>query len=133
MAGQEPADEPPGALIDLLDARTLVRRQRIVLPPPPGGGIAGASPVFTADGRGLIVLQIPFSYQPQRVFRHRRGPRRRRRPPVPLPRQRERPASRGDRSRVFVSSAEEDVTYELDMSEPERDCSASRPAEQASR
>ena len=69
VAGQEPENEPPGALIDLLDARTLERRQRIVLPPPPQGGIAGASPVFTADGRGLTVLQIPFDDQPQAVFR----------------------------------------------------------------
>ena len=61
VAGQEPENEPPGALIDLLDARTLERRQRIVLPPPPQGGIAGASPVFTADGRALTVLQIPFA------------------------------------------------------------------------
>ena len=38
VAGQEPENEPPGALIDLLDARTLERRQRIVLPPPPEGG-----------------------------------------------------------------------------------------------
>lgn len=69
VAGQEPENEPPGALIDLLDARTLERRQRIVLPPPPQGGIAGASPVFTADGRALTVLQVPFSDQPQAVFR----------------------------------------------------------------
>ena len=62
VAGQEPENEPPGALIDLLDARTLERRQRIVLPPPPQGGIAGASPVFTgrrarADGPAGPVLR----------------------------------------------------------------------------
>ena len=91
VAGQEPENEPPGALIDLLDARTLERRQRIVLPPPPQGGIAGASPVFTADGRALTVLQIPFSGPAAGGVPRRPRPRRGGRPPIPLPRRRERP------------------------------------------
>jgi WD40 repeat protein/DNA-binding SARP family transcriptional activator len=114
VAGQEPETEPPGALIDLLDARTLERRQRIVLPPPPGGGFAGASPVFTADGRGLTVVQTPLSrpgaqsvYRVDldagavagRPFRHPGG--------TPDP------AYSSDRRRLFVTSEPEDVTYEL--------------------
>jgi hypothetical protein len=93
VAGQEPENEPPGALIDLLDARTLERRQRIVLPPPPQGGIAFASPVFTADGRALTVLQIPFhgSAATERGLPRRPRSGRGGRPPVPLRRRRVRP------------------------------------------
>ena len=101
----------------MLDARTLERRQRIVLPPPPQGGIAGASPVFTADGRGLIVLQIPFSDQPQAVFRvdldrHAVAGR-----PFRFPGSANDPAYSADRRRLFVTSAAEDVTYELDTAD----------------
>jgi len=117
VAGQEPENEPPGALIDLLDARTLSRRQRIVLPPPSGGGIAGASPVFTADGHGLTVLQIPFSDQPQTVFRIDldRGAVAGR--PFRFAGSADDPAYSADRSRLFVTSAAEDVTYELDTAD----------------
>jgi WD40 repeat protein len=118
VAGQEPENEPPGALIDVLDARTLERRQRIVLPFPPQGGIAAASPVFTADGRALTVVQLPFEVpQPQAVFR------------VDLNRGAVvgRPfrfsggaldaAYSSDRRRLFVTSEPEDVTYELDTAD----------------
>ncbi len=117
VAGQEPENEPPGALIDLLDARTLARRQRIVLPPPPQGGIAGASPVFTADGRALTVLQGPFSDQPQAVFRVDldRGAVVGR--PFRFPGSASDPAYSADRRRFFVTSAAEDVTYELDTAD----------------
>ncbi len=118
VAGQEPENEPPGALIDLLDARTLERRQRIVLPPPPQGGIAGASPVFTADGRGLTVLQTPFSRpEPQAVFRvdlDRRAVAGR---PFRFPGGASDPAYSSDRRRLFVTSEPEDVTYELDTAD----------------
>ena len=118
VAGQEPADEPPGALIDVLDARTLERRQRIVLPPPPQGGIAAASPMFTADGRGLIVVQFPFEVpQPQAVFRVdlARGAVVGR--PFRFPGNTLDPAYSSDRRRMFVSSEPEDVTYELDTAD----------------
>ena len=122
VAGQEPANEPPGALIDLLDARTLERRQRIVLPPPPQGGIAAASPVFTADGRGLTVLQNPFEVpQSQPVFRVDldRGAVVGR--PFRFPGGGRAaaldPAYSSDRRRLFVTNAEEDITYELDTAD----------------
>jgi hypothetical protein len=63
LNGQEPENERPGALIDLLNERTLERRQRIVLPPPTEGGIAGASPAFTAD------LPVPVIGTAHRGFR----------------------------------------------------------------
>jgi WD40 repeat protein/DNA-binding SARP family transcriptional activator len=118
VAGQEPETKPPGALIDVLDARTLERRQRIVLPPPPGGGFAGASPVFTADGRGLIVAQNPLSMPgPRSVYRvdldaGAIGGRPFRSPGGALD-----PAYSSDRRRLFVPNEEEDVTYELDTSD----------------
>ena len=117
VAGQEPENEPPGALIDVLDARTLERLQRIVLPPPRAGGIAGASPVFAADGRRLIVLQIPFSDQPQAVFRVDldRGAIVGR--PFRFPGSASDPAYSSDRRRLFVTSGPEDATYELDTTD----------------
>jgi WD40 repeat protein/DNA-binding SARP family transcriptional activator len=118
VAGQEPENEPPGALIDLLDARTLERRQRIVLPPPPQGGIAAASPLFTADGRGLTVLQTPFEVpQPQAVFRVDldRGAVVGR--PFRFSGGAFDPAYSSDRRRLFVTSEPEDVTYELDTAD----------------
>lgn len=118
VAGQEPADEPPGALIDVLDARTLERLQRIVLPPLPAGGIAGASPSFTADGRGLVVVQNPLEVPQRRaVFRVDldRGAIVGR--PLRLPGGAVDAAYSSDRRRMFVASTEEDVTYELDTSD----------------
>jgi WD40 repeat protein/DNA-binding SARP family transcriptional activator len=117
VAGQEPENEPPGALIDLLDARTLERRQRIVLPPPPEGGIAGASPVFTADGLGLTVLQIPFSDQPQTVFRIDLDRGAVVGSPFRFRGSASDPAYSSDRRRLFVTSEPEDVTYELDTTD----------------
>ena len=118
VAGQEPESEPPGALIDLLDARTLERRQRIVLPPPPGGGFAGASPVFTADGRGLTVLQNPLSRPgPQSVYRVDLDAGAVAGRPFRHPGGALDPAYSSDRRRLFVTNAEEDVTYELDTSD----------------
>ena len=52
VAGQEPENEPPGALIDLLDARTLERRQRIVLPPPPAAGSPARARCSRPTGAG---------------------------------------------------------------------------------
>jgi DNA-binding SARP family transcriptional activator/WD40 repeat protein len=119
VAGHEPEDEPPGALIDVLDARTLERRQRIVLPPPPEGGIAFASPVFTAGGRALTVLQVPFTGppQPHAVFRVDldRGAVAGR--PFRFPGGGSDPAYSSDRRRLFVTSEPEDVTYELDTAD----------------
>jgi WD40 repeat protein/DNA-binding SARP family transcriptional activator len=118
VVGQEPENEPPGALIDLLDARTLERRQRIVLPPPPQGGVAAASPVFTADGSGLAVLQNPFEVpQSHAVFRVDldRGAVVGR--PFRFPGGAFDPAYSSDRRRLFVTSEPEDVTYELDTAD----------------
>ena len=117
VAGQEPADKPPGALIDLLDARTLERRQRIVLPPPPGGGFAGATPVFTADGRGLTVVQNPLSMPgPQSVYRVDLDAGAIAGRPFRSPGGALDPAYSSDRRRLFVASEPEDLTYELDTS-----------------
>jgi WD40 repeat protein/DNA-binding SARP family transcriptional activator len=118
VAGQEPETKPPGALIDLLDARTLERRQRIVLPPPPGGGFAGASPVFTADGRGLTVVQNPLSKPgPQSVYRVDLDAGVIAGRPFRSPGGALDPAYSSDRRRLFVPNAEEDVTYELDTAD----------------
>jgi WD40 repeat protein len=118
VAGQEPEPEPPGALIDVLDARTLERRQRIVLPPPPQGGFAGASPVFTADGRGLTVVQTPLEVpQPLAVFRvdlDRSAVVGR---PFRFPDGAVDPAYSSDRRRLFVTSDSKGVTYELDTAD----------------
>ena len=118
VAGQEPENEPPGALIDVLDARTLERRQRIVLPPPPGGGFAGASPVFTADGRELTVVQSPLSRPgPQSVYRVDLSAGAVAGRPFRSPDGALDPAYSSDRRRLFATNAEEDLTYELDTSD----------------
>jgi WD40 repeat protein/DNA-binding SARP family transcriptional activator len=118
VAGQEPENEPLGALIDVLDARTLERRQRIVLPPPPGGGFAGASPVFTADGRRLTVVQTPLSMPgAQSVYRVDLDAGAISGRPFRSPGGALDPAYSSDRRRLFVPNAEEDVTYELDTSD----------------
>lgn len=66
VTGHQPADEPPGALLDLVDARTLERRRRVVLPPPARPAVfTVATPAFLNGGRELIVLQTPIESEPQ--------------------------------------------------------------------
>jgi WD40 repeat protein/DNA-binding SARP family transcriptional activator len=118
VAAQEPVDQPPGALVDLLDARSMQRRARVVLPPLPEGGISGASPVFAANGRDLVVLQVPLAKPQPQVVRRIDGRTGRavgrpfRFSGVALD-----PAVSGDGRRVLVTSASEDATYELDTAD----------------
>jgi WD40 repeat protein/DNA-binding SARP family transcriptional activator len=60
ITGHEPPDQPPGALLDLIDPRTQERTARIVLPPfpdPPVHTIANVA--FPHTGHDLIVIQQP--------------------------------------------------------------------------
>ena len=58
VTGQEPPNEPPGALVDLIDPRTQERLVRIVLPPYPDPSVYTiASLAFLPGGRDLVVLQ----------------------------------------------------------------------------
>ena len=115
VTGQEPPNEPPGALVDLIDPRTQERRVRIVLPPFPDPSVYTiASLAFLPGGRDLVVLQ--------NSNHHRaccEGSTRRR------ARSRDAPASRSrrghrsvrrptDRGHVFVTSAHDDETREID-------------------
>ena len=51
VAGHEPPDEPPGALVDLIDPRTQERTARIVLPPVPDPPVLTfANVAFPPDG-----------------------------------------------------------------------------------
>ncbi len=118
VAGNAPSvDPPPPTLVlDLLDARSLERRRRVVLPElPKATDFVGASPEFTADGR-LAVLQIPFPDNQLRVLRlvdpdsGEIAPRAFRFRGGTLD-----PVMTGDRRHVLVSG--NDTTYELDASD----------------
>jgi WD40 repeat protein/DNA-binding SARP family transcriptional activator len=58
VGGHEPQNEPPGALVDLIDPRTGVRRLRVKLPRFPGGSLwVVLSIAFAPGGRDLVVQQ----------------------------------------------------------------------------
>jgi WD40 repeat protein/DNA-binding SARP family transcriptional activator len=60
VTGQEPPDEPPGALLDLIDPRTQERRARIVLPLVLGSTAPTiAHAVFPPTSRDPVVLSFP--------------------------------------------------------------------------
>jgi WD40 repeat protein len=115
LTGHEPPDEPPGALVDLIDPRTQERRVRIVLPPFPNPSVHTiANTAFLPDGRHLVVMQSP-EHPPGALRRidTRTGDIEGR----PLPVSGFAPISLfpepGGR-RVFVTSAENDETWEID-------------------
>ncbi len=103
-------------VLDLLDANTLQRRSRIVLPPfPEPADLVVATPSFTSDGRDVLVLQgTPFA--PARSVLSRIDERSGDLVGTPL-----RvgaaalellPAREG--RRAFVTSPDDDVTHEID-------------------
>jgi hypothetical protein len=60
VTGHEPQNEPPGALVDLIDPRTGERRRRVVLPRfPERADFVVAHVQFLPGGRELIVQQFP--------------------------------------------------------------------------
>jgi WD40 repeat protein/class 3 adenylate cyclase len=102
-------------VLDLVDAKTLQRRSRIVLPPfPEPAELVFSTPAFASDGRGLLVLQgSPFPPARSMLVRidERTGDIVGTTPPTfgsPLDLQ---PAREG---RAFVTSPEDDVTHEID-------------------
>jgi WD40 repeat protein/class 3 adenylate cyclase len=102
--------------LDLVDANTLQRRSRIVLPPfPEPVELVFSTPAFASDGRGVLVLQGgPFPPARSRLLRidERTGDIVGTTLPTfgsPLDLQ---PAREG--RRVFVTSPEDDVTHEID-------------------
>jgi WD40 repeat protein len=110
---------PPDTVVELLDARSLRRLRRVVLPPlPKPTDFVGASPVFAADGRDLVVLQIPFPNNQAEVLRRidassgEVAERAFRFRGTALD-----PVTTRDRRRVLVTSAQEDTTYELDTAD----------------
>jgi WD40 repeat protein/class 3 adenylate cyclase len=119
VTGHEPPNEPPGALLDLLDVRTLERRVRVELPPfPEPSFFVIATAAFLPNGRDLLVLQahndVPGG--PPSVLR---------RVDVDTGKVEGRPLRLGrhaavdllparDRRRVYVTSARDDETYEID-------------------
>jgi DNA-binding SARP family transcriptional activator/WD40 repeat protein len=105
----------PGGVVDLVEARTLRRRQRIALPAlaDPEAFVA-PTPLFAADG-DLLVLQTPFGGRPQphvlRRFDARSGS------PIGQPLELPAGASYAPMiagERVFVPHPGRDVTYEVD-------------------
>ena len=116
VGGQEPVDEPPGALVDLVDATTLERRRRIVLPPPAQPSIfTVATPAFVGGGRHLLVLQTPIGDAPQPHALRRIDTRTGRLAgdPVELPAGSSYALAIAD-DRAFVTHPDEDVTLEID-------------------
>ena len=60
VAGHEPPDEPPGALVDLIDPLLQERTARIVLPPVPDPPVfTFANVAFPPTGHDLVVIQFP--------------------------------------------------------------------------
>ncbi len=115
VTGHEPTDEPPGALVDLIDPRTQERGVRTVLPPPHGSVFTVAGVAFVPDGRDFVVIQEPS--EPPSVLRRVDGRTGKiEGSPVRVGRSGVFglfPAS--DRQRVFVTSAQDDVTWEIDV------------------
>ncbi|HZC13294.1 MAG TPA: WD40 repeat domain-containing protein, partial [Thermoleophilaceae bacterium] len=114
VMGHGPPPEPPDALIDFLDARTLERRRRVVLPPVPDAPFVFLSAAFLSNGRDLVVHQyVPDA--PAIVLRRldgvtgalEGGPLRVRHGALRL-------FPNADGRRVFVTSARDDETYEID-------------------
>ena len=116
VAGQEPPNEPPGALLDLIDPRTQERRARIVLPPPSDQTtLTIANAAFPPTGHDLVVVQHPDH-----------GPSVLRRVSVRTGEIEGRPLRVGrlggplglfpatDGQRVFVTSPHNDETWEID-------------------
>jgi WD40 repeat protein/DNA-binding SARP family transcriptional activator len=115
VTGHEPPDEPPGALVDLIDPRTQERRVRTVLPPPHGSVFTFANVAFVPDGRDFVVIQDPS--EPPSVLRRVDG---RTGEIEGSPVQVGRSGAFGlfpasDRQSVFVTSAQDDVTREIDV------------------
>ena len=115
VTGHEPPDEPPGALVDLIDPRTQARRARIVLPPfPERAEFTIATAAFPRAGRHLVVLQD--HGQPPSALRRidaRTGALAG--PPLPVGDVDHFGLfSASDGRRVFVTSDEDDETQEID-------------------
>jgi WD40 repeat protein len=117
VTGQEPPDEPPGALLDLIDPRTRELRARIVLPPPSDPPVFTiASVAFPPTGHDLVVIQFPDPHGPSVL----------RRVDVRTGEIEGRPLRVGrlggplglfpttDGQRVFVTSPRNDETWEID-------------------
>ena len=119
VAGQEPQDLPPGALLDLIDPRTGARRHRIVLPhfPDPSNYIS-AEPVFLPNGHDLVVEQQHNDYPggPASVLWRvdgRTGTVRR--PSLRVgTRAASMPTLTADGRRLFVTSVNDHATFEID-------------------
>ena len=103
-------------VLDLLDANTLQRRSRVVLPPfPEPADLVVATPSFASDGRDVLVLQgTPFA--PARSVLLRIDGRTGDFVGTPLRvggAALELLPARGGR-RAFVTSPDDDLTYEID-------------------
>jgi WD40 repeat protein/DNA-binding SARP family transcriptional activator len=105
-------------MLELFDARTLSRQTRVELPAlPEATDFVGASPLFTANGRDLVVLEIPFPSGPRvvRLVNGRSGTVARR--AFRFRGTAVDPVVSSDGRRVFVTSAQDDATYELDSAD----------------
>ena len=115
VAGHEPPDEPPGALVDLIDPRTPAAPGAHGLATPPRVGVHIANVAFVPGGRDFVVIQEPS--EPPSVLRRVDGRTGKMEgSPVRVGRSGLLglfPAS--DRQRVFVTSAQDDVTREIDV------------------
>jgi DNA-binding SARP family transcriptional activator/WD40 repeat protein len=110
--------EDGSTVLDLFNAHSLKRRLRVALPRIPGAtDFVGASPVFAANGRDLVVQESPFPKARtvlRRVDAHRGAIVGR---PFWFSGTTLDPVTTGDRRRVFVSNADNDLTYELDTTD----------------
>jgi len=119
VTGQEPQNLPPGALVDLVDPSTGRRRHRIVLPrfPDPSQWIV-AHLAFLPNGRDLIVQQQHNDYPdgPASVLWRVKGQTGTvQEPPLRVGTRASSPPSlTADGRRLFVSSVNDDATFEID-------------------
>ena len=117
VGGQEPANEPPGALVDIVDTATQRRRVRLLLPPVPvEAEFVVANAAFVQGGREVVVQQVPVPSASPVVLRRydARTGRRLRRTLRLGAEEMSFMAGTPDGRRLFVSSRGERTTWELD-------------------
>ena len=111
VGGQEPIDQPPGALVDLVDVRTAQRKTRTIMPEMKGAFLGGVLPAFLPNGRDVFIQQLDIGESvPPRYWRLDGRTGELRRPALePGLNTAMYPSTSADRRRVVLSTPDETV------------------------